>query len=94
MLLNEINPLKKALDEVLIAEMGFSERESIWLDLWRKYGIILEDLTTLEKMENALQLVVGDDAKTLVRAAFARYLAQKGASRPKLDDEQEEEKLA
>lgn len=44
--------------------------------MWRNYGITLDDLTTLEKMENALRLVIGDRAKLLTRRAFARYLKE------------------
>jgi hypothetical protein len=68
--------LKKALDEVLVEELGFSERDDIWLRLWRNYGITLDDLTTLEKMQNTMQLMVGGRAKLLTRAAFARYLRE------------------
>ena len=49
-------------------------RDVIWHDLWKNYGITLDDLTTLDKMENALQLVIGKNAKGMVRAAFAKYM--------------------
>jgi hypothetical protein len=75
MLSTEANPLQKALDEVMIEEKGVSGRDIIWRDLWRDYGITLDALTTLDKMENALRLVAGDDAKALVKAAFAKYQA-------------------
>jgi hypothetical protein len=69
-----------ALDEVLVEEKGPSGRDTIWQDLWRNYGITLDNLTTLDKMENALRLVTGDHAKALVRAAYAKYLAHKNQS--------------
>lgn len=76
-MLTNLNPLKNALDEVLIVELGYSDRDTLWQDLWKNYGITLDDLTTLEKMQNTLQLVIGDRAKSLVKAAFARYIKEK-----------------
>lgn len=76
-LLMEVNPLKKALDEVLIEEIGTSGRDAIWHDLWRDYGITLDDLTTMDKMRNALRLVVGNRAIALVKAAFTKYMAHR-----------------
>lgn len=70
------DPLKKALDEVLMAELGISGRDNLWRDLWSSYGITLEDLTTLDKMQNTLQLAVGNRAPSIVRAAFSRYIKE------------------
>ena len=57
-------------------ELGPSGRDDLWRELWRNYGITLDELTTLDKMQNTLQLVIGGRAKSLVRTAFARYLKE------------------
>jgi hypothetical protein len=70
-------PLEHALDEILVATKGKSGRDSVWQALWKDYGITRDNLITLEKMENALALVIGGEAKSLVRMAFERYLQVK-----------------
>lgn len=68
-----IDPLSDALDKAMIAEMGQSGRDALWIELWKKYGITRDNLTTLEKMQNALHLIIGSRAKSLVKAAFENY---------------------
>ncbi|MEO9294959.1 MAG: hypothetical protein ABI347_05105 [Nitrososphaera sp.] len=67
--------LKDALDEVLRSEIGEEARVSLWQYLRRYYGIVAEDLDTLEKVQQALRPAVGSVAKPLANMAFARYMS-------------------
>lgn len=73
--------LKDALDDVLRSEIGDDARVSLWLYLKRYHDIAAEDLDTIEKMQGALRLVVGNTAKPLANMAFSRYMSAKRRGR-------------
>jgi hypothetical protein len=66
--------LKDALNEVLTSVVGNEARVCVWKYLRECHGMTADDLNTVEKMQQALQLVFGSMAKPLASVAFAQYM--------------------